>query len=551
MSATPEAPLFEPESDPDYLAIISRGFDETSSSTSRESFEVSKPKPIVKRQAGVLNSLAYLLLSRAQKQVVAIGVRHCTINGQAGFEYLIAENSNTPETATVHLENIFEKLREVKALRTENGGSPRIPTIFTSDTRSPLELKVIDFEKMVVRYSWAKLKQRIKKNSRHMNFLNTAHDVCGPSAEKHDGFADDDERDLLHSLQRPDGAWLDNVRTQLETIESLVELSEQDALSDTDADDVRIFLHHTVGWKEKLVESGRSVTWNKYTRSRLVNQRMKTGKTSKRPVKEGNVAEVVSKDLDVVRWLSKITSIRQHFLCVADVAYSRSLSPMLAQATKITPIGNQPPSRKRFTITSEQVLQVLKAAKVPEDELDEAKVRKFVENLKHAHDGKWVDAAETTLVINPNRTLHCECLLLTELHGHSAIPFIGVSKLSCAFCDMYFDVYRGAVTRSKHLYTLGTHSQTSNWVFPSLRDPAISPTIRQRICSEFLDKIRTGWDQYSPRGSLDSQSTDASGDVRITGSTTVPDSLESALARRRLAREAGKQGEYTAATADS
>ncbi|EIW75110.1 hypothetical protein CONPUDRAFT_169534 [Coniophora puteana RWD-64-598 SS2] len=103
--------------------------------------------------------------------------------------------------------------------------------------------------------------------------------------------------------------------------------------------------------------------------------------------------------------------------------------------------------------------------------------------------------------------VHCECRLLAEVHGRAAIQYIGVSKLSCGFCDIYFEAYRQAT--GVNIFTSGTHSQTSPWIFPRIEESELDSTIEERVRSKLLDKINRGWKLYS-RASLSSQSTDAS-----------------------------------------
>lgn len=90
---------------------------------------------------------------------------------------------------------------------------------------------------------------------------------------------------------------------------------------------------------------------------------------------------------------------------------------------------------------------------------------------------------------------HCECQLLAKIHNRPAIPYIGVSKLSCAFCDTYFAAYRDA-TRSK-IRTRGANGKSADWSYPVLaEDPLVDAKIRKQVSSELLLKISDGWSQY-------------------------------------------------------
>lgn len=128
-----------------------------------------------------------------------------------------------------------------------------------------------------------------------------------------------------------------------------------------------------------------------------------------------------------------------------------------------------------------------------------------------------------TAAVTTNIPVHCECNVLKAIHAKIpsklAIPYIGVSKLSCAFCAIYFDAYRKVT--GKRVYTRGTHDQTTDWACASLvEDDSRSgidlkkfletdTSIRACVCEKLREKIARGWDVYvtSPRNS---QSTDAS-----------------------------------------
>ena len=104
--------------------------------------------------------------------------------------------------------------------------------------------------------------------------------------------------------------------------------------------------------------------------------------------------------------------------------------------------------------------------------------------------------------------MHCECTILNSIHGRTAIPYIGVSKLSCAFCFQYFDAYNSHVPTP--IRTRGTHSQSSVWRYPTtLEDRNIQDT----FCATLRNQIAVGWKERGPV-SADLQSTDPSADER-------------------------------------
>ena len=88
------------------------------------------------------------------------------------------------------------------------------------------------------------------------------------------------------------------------------------------------------------------------------------------------------------------------------------------------------------------------------------------------------------------------------------MPYIGVSELSCAFCDLFFAAYRehkGAV------YTHGTHGQMAPWKYPILETNA---EIKTTFCQKMIEyiKARLADEKWRRKASVYSQSTVSSMD---------------------------------------
>ncbi|KAJ7701580.1 hypothetical protein B0H17DRAFT_924275 [Mycena rosella] len=113
-----------------------------------------------------------------------------------------------------------------------------------------------------------------------------------------------------------------------------------------------------------------------------------------------------------------------------------------------------------------------------------------------------------TAEIKTASPIHCEAQLLATFHGLPAMPYIGVSKLSCSYCDAYFQAYRDAT--KTNICTRGTHGQTGGWTCPTITgDSAVEGEVRKRVESILRGKIRKGWSDFT-RPSLSPQSTTAS-----------------------------------------
>ena len=88
------------------------------------------------------------------------------------------------------------------------------------------------------------------------------------------------------------------------------------------------------------------------------------------------------------------------------------------------------------------------------------------------------------------------------------LPYIGVSKLSCAFCDLYFAAYRDQM--KVDVYTHGTHGQTTAWMCPDFPDnAAVKDDFCKKLCAYI--KLRVTEERLR-RLSMTSQSTTASDD---------------------------------------
>ncbi len=89
--------------------------------------------------------------------------------------------------------------------------------------------------------------------------------------------------------------------------------------------------------------------------------------------------------------------------------------------------------------------------------------------------------------------IHCECVLLTELQklaseGRPIIAYIGVSKLSCALCHLYFECCRKITGTA--ITTRGTHGQLTNWGTPTLSYSEDDRRVKEALCRELKAKLR-------------------------------------------------------------
>ncbi|KAJ6573842.1 hypothetical protein DFH09DRAFT_830397, partial [Mycena vulgaris] len=194
-------------SKPNYLAFVARGLDKANSAGQRRTKSQSSLEDdlhLVQRQAVVLDSLAYVLVQK-ENQVVAIGVQllQNADPDKCGTVILVAENRAPLPSAVEHLRDIFERLHRIRSQQPLlMPGGKRVPVgpPIPSATDSDFERGPLDLEVAILIYSWKQVKHRVMKHDRHLDFIETANDVCDlPAQERID--LDDDEREFLRRLQ--------------------------------------------------------------------------------------------------------------------------------------------------------------------------------------------------------------------------------------------------------------------------------------------------------------------------------------------------------------
>ncbi len=88
--------------------------------------------------------------------------------------------------------------------------------------------------------------------------------------------------------------------------------------------------------------------------------------------------------------------------------------------------------------------------------------------------------------------------------GVPAIPYVGVSKLSCSLCNSYFEAYR--TVTGQGIRTRATHGQMVPWRCPSLGDQAVDEEVRSELSTKLRILLVDNVDRYWKRASLSSQS---------------------------------------------
>ncbi|KAJ7091984.1 hypothetical protein B0H15DRAFT_183500 [Mycena belliarum] len=486
MPQVPNEPL-----DPDYLAFVARGLGiDTPSDTVRSSVKSSV--------TDVLDSLAHILIAKP-RQTVAVGAYVPTRADHAAdaLIVLIAENGPPNPETIQHLQDVLARLRRIRAappppyLGTTVYGTQIIPSYIPRNARTAFERELVDLEMAVLTYSHAKLHRRITKHDCHLAFAEAVGDMCGLPVEDRADDRDDAERKLLADLQA-----LEVNRPYLRRLDfcmqKLAAMPPPGSVPD-ELDIIRTVLHQVLEDKMELAHKSTFLRMlNEYTQCRLA----KKGKQVKKPP-------------DVLQWLSKVITIVEHYHRITRIATIPTLAGRFLQGLKIEGVPDPVPAPLIPRALDRQTARkILEAADCDLGHDINKTVDGFLDTLAGAHAGPNAPEVRSA---DYQPSFHCESALLAQIHGRPAIPYIGVSKPSCAFCSIFFDAYRAA-TSAGNIYTRSGHRQLTSWACPVLHDdPALNATIREHVASALLSKIGSGWKRYRKAPSS-SRSLAAAGD---------------------------------------
>ncbi|KZV62034.1 hypothetical protein PENSPDRAFT_739566 [Peniophora sp. CONT] len=452
---------------PDHLVAILQGFINVNTPKRRRESEGRHLKSLERRGGKILDSLAYVMVSDKDKQVVAVGA---FADGKGDrMRLVVSENGRTEDKTQAHLVEILGRLRKLSLAYADKTGSTPLDTFVFETPDAPQftepESQLVALEGLILHYAWKKNAQRFWKRSQHLEFIEVAADVLGKPASERVGERTPTELGLLRTLQ----SGLLTLRQSIDKTRGECDL----------ADRIRR------GW----ADDNTTVPDN----------------------------ALLGKAPDVLRWLSKSTALCDHFLRIASVAKSSALTYMfLSEQTPPLFLANPRPNAAIISISRQDVRQVLEAVQVEDDN---GEIEEFLRNMGFK--------AGDQLELAVGGPIHCECNVLAALcTGERPVHYIGVSKLSCAVCDAYFAVIRAVTDEPFH--TKGSHDQTTNWSCPTITNLSLDALVREEFYKRLLKKLKEGWSTYNEVRRA-SQSTDVSHiSVKVKGSLslTAPDDLE-------------------------
>ncbi|RDX44069.1 hypothetical protein OH76DRAFT_1474561 [Lentinus brumalis] len=493
--------------DPDWLALVLRGLHELNegddhclkASDAPESAAPSQTSS--KLDEAILDSLACLLVHLPRDHVVAITILppvHACIERS---KFLIIQNAGVPSVVVRdQLKRIVDHIRSARHLYVDSLGADSsrkssrliLPAVGRRrESLTPLEAELYDCEITIIWHCWEKIERRLLKDDRDTTFRELVGDVYGaPAADRQD--LDDGERLVLGQLQSQ-GEAQRNTLTELATCVQMMDTLLVDkpgppydaGTSENDRKKlvvVRGFITHVYQILSDDEFKHMLQLCDKY----LEAQRLRQAKISGTP----------QKSWTVTRWVTKFVSVRHDFAKILGFVRSRTMSSLLEKDPEIlcVPARGQV-ERRVFEISDTDVRDVLRQAGW--DDLKVEDYQDFLERLQSrlAFFQSNESPDEEPPTYHEKMAVHCECALLAHLHEEAKIrppiPYVGLSKLSCQLCHLYFDCYSDITGTSVH--TRGTHGQLVAWQTPSLlpASAAEDQQLRELLRGQLLRRLVT------------------------------------------------------------
>ncbi|TFK89435.1 hypothetical protein K466DRAFT_28044 [Polyporus arcularius HHB13444] len=164
---------------------------------------------LLERSAPVLDSLARLLIREPGDQPVSVTVVPPNSSGSPSHRrttVLVSQNPGVPAAVSIQLEIIIEYLSAARKLYLSERVDKRTIELTSpseeSPTDTPLQRELMELERALHRYCWAKEKRRLIKDGRHSLFKELVLNVYGVAADSLPELAEEvAEREALNALQ--------------------------------------------------------------------------------------------------------------------------------------------------------------------------------------------------------------------------------------------------------------------------------------------------------------------------------------------------------------
>ncbi|EIW58739.1 uncharacterized protein TRAVEDRAFT_65024 [Trametes versicolor FP-101664 SS1] len=463
--------------DPDYLCALA--FSLNDRNPDRRNVVDRPLKNGESKRAAVLDALARLLVHKGRDQVVAVGA-----GLNAGHvEFYVTENTAVSPLTVPHLHNICTRLIDIRATIQASPDHAAIlrtissPVHLKADTAESAFASLRGLQLSLVSHSIERIQARFTKLHWPNKVDHVLTCIIGPPAKTRVDLSER-ERRALEELQASTIVQL-SVRQLGDAVQLIRESIDQG--SNYDVDKVRracIALATVVN----TIPAHTMVSFDQFIFA-YVNR----------------IHEPPRKSPNMAKWLKKVSFVIAEYRSLLKILTTPSLSALFGDHVVIHSVVNRPP--RRAFVTN---LEIGNITTTFDDLGFNARNFKNIQDL----------VVEVAHLANHTKVklVHCECALLCHLDqlGQAMLPYIGVSKLSCAFCDMYFDCYRR--NKESEVRTRGTYGQTTAWMWPDLPDDGPIRTMFCRKLRLYLQE-RLEDAKAQSRASMDSQSTSASDDI--------------------------------------
>ncbi|KAH9846793.1 hypothetical protein C2E23DRAFT_788670 [Lenzites betulinus] len=404
------------------------------------------------KNAVVLDAFAQLLVHEGRDQVVAI---RAGLNA-GHIELYVSENTVSSSLAVEHLGNICKQLIDIRATIE---ASPNRATILDAiskrdhilkdgDDTEPAFASLHALRRSLIRHSIGRIQARFTKLNWPEKVDHVLANIKGPPANTRNDLSSGG-LDALGLLQRSD-----IIQRSVDTFTRAVGLIRQsiEKGSDYDVDEVHkacMVLDHL----GRRIPAALMVRFDQFLHAYAVRTH-----------------HPLQKPPNIAKWLRKVSFVIADYLVLSKILTTPALSALFGDNVAIHSVLNRPP--KRAFVTNLEIEMITTTF---------AGLGFNVVNFKNIQDliGAVHRVANTTKI----KHVHCECALLCRLEqrGQAMLPYIGVSKLSCVSCDMFFACHRSI--KGSEVRTRGTHGRATAWMWPNLPD---DDPIRVRFC----DKLR-------------------------------------------------------------
>ncbi|KAI0696021.1 hypothetical protein C8T65DRAFT_664232 [Cerioporus squamosus] len=443
--------------DPDRLVFFLSGLREENMADRRRTPLIDDNNKTVHRSfrtAMVLDALARLLVHEVDGpgQVFAVAIVPRSLTHSLA-RLIISENSEVTEAAMNHARSILQDFYAVRKLVDNlfpGGDSPppqlHIPSFIPPHTDDLVQRKLVGIETAIIRHSWSKIGKRFRKANRHTAFFDVSDVILAPGAK---------DSDRLASLKAKHG-WPPGDSFLQHFVNLTDALKELDTELQNSAHDYEV----------------------EQVRTALSLARMATrGLRASMPKVFDMCADLSAPDsVDFGHWIDKVISTRSDFLQLQRIIAFPTLHDVLTEQIEVISVVPKLSPADVF-VTVDNLRDALPAlVGVSDEDLDGYLRMRFKKR-------------KDELVTVPGR-IHCECAVLAELHrmwgaGDTPIPYVGVSKLSCAVCSLYFAAYREVTEHD--VKTRGTHDQMYPWRCPTIDDKDVN----RDVCAELSEQLRT------------------------------------------------------------